>query len=1043
MTQLPQLLANDGVLSQSVSKKNGSHVKRKTDEELLAGENSELESGGENGESAQEPLQLAQAEITGAAAAATADTAVAAGATTAVAADAAVAAGATTASSAGGIGAILSSAGVGTGTAIAGAAAMGLGVGIVATDSEDTPNNAAPVAVSDTFTTGEDTPLNIAAAALLGNDRDAEGNSLSLTSVTNGTGGTVVLNADGTITFTPAANFNGTATFDYTITDGTGSSSAAVQVNVTALNDAPRNTVPGLQTVAEDTNLTINGISVLDADGSNVTVILSANNGLLTLSGITGLSFTQGSGTTDTSMTFSGTQANINNALNGLVYRANPDYNGANITTDTVTVTTSDDNSAIADSTIAVNVTPVNDAPVAADNSLSDVVEDSGVRNISIASLLANDVDGDAEIAQTLTITSLANVVGGTAVVNGSNIDFTPTADFNGTASFDYTVQDNGTTGSNATPAPLIDTGRVSFTVTPLNEAPRLVANALTISEGGTVTMGAANFANVDADTAGDLLVYTFTVSAVTNGNFVLASNPAVPIFSFTAEQVRAGSIQFIHNGGEAAPSFNTLVTGTDNGFAIPGAPTIPAPATINFTNVNDAPVAVNDTTLTALAATEDTVATYTAAQLLGNDTDVDNTNNQLSISTVTSGIGGTAVLNANGTVTFTPTANFNGAASFSYVTSDGAATSSGTIVTVNVAAVNDAPLAIADTTLVATEDTVATYNVTQLTGNDTDVENNPLTIASVASITGGTVLLNANGTVTFTPTANFSGAASFSYTASDGQGANATSNSATVTVNVAAVNDAPVATADTLTATEDTAITYTAAQLTGNDTDADSNPLTLTGVASGSGGTVLLNANGTVTFTPNANFSGAASFSYVVSDGQGTTSSSTPVTVNVAAVNDVPLATADTLAAIEDTAVTYTAAQLTDNDTDADGNPLTIAGVTSGSNGAVVLNANGTVTFTPTANFSGAASFSYTASDGQGTSNSATVTVNVAAVNDAPLANANTLDATEDTAIIYTASQLTGNDTDVENNLLTIASVASGIGGTVLLNANGTVTFT
>ena len=98
-------------------------------------------------------------------------------------------------------------------------------------------------------------------------------------------------------------------------------------------------------------------------------------------------------------------------------------------------------------------------------------------------------------------------------------------------------------------------------------------------------------------------------------------------------------------------------------------------------------------------------------------------------------------------------------------------------------------------------------------------------------------------------------------------------------------------------------------------------------------------------------------------------------VTVNVAAVNDAPVANPDTLAAVEDTPITYTAAQLLGNDTDVDGNALTIASVTSGTGGTAVLNPDGTVTFTPNANFNGAASFSYVASDGTTTSNSATVT--------------------------------------------------------------------
>ena len=457
-----------------------------------------------------------------------------------------------------------------------------------------------------------------------------------------------------------------------------------------------------------------------------------------------------------------------------------------------------------------------------------------------------------------------------------------------------------------------------------------------------------------------------------------------------------------------------------------------PATVTVNVTAVNDAPVANADT----LAATEDTAVTYTAAQLVGNDTDVDG--DTLSIASVSSGTGGTAVLNANGTVTYTPAANFHGAASFTYTVSDGTATSNPATVTVNVTAVNDAPVANADT-LATTEDTAVTYTAAQLVGNDTDVDGDTLTIASVSSGTGGTAVLNANGTVTFTPAANFHGAASFTYTVSDGT---ATSNPATVTVNVTAVNDAPVANADTLAATEDTAVTYTAAQLVGNDTDVDGDTLTIASVSSGTGGTAVLNANGTVTFTPAANFHGAASFTYTVSDGTATSNPAT-VTVNVTAVNDAPVANADTLAATEDTAVTYTAAQLVGNDTDVDGDTLSIASVSSGTGGTAVLNANGTVTFTPAANFHGAASFTYTVSDGTATSNPATVTVNVTAVNHAPVANADTLAATEDTAVTYTAAQLVGNDTDVDGDTLSIASVSSGTGGTAVLNANGTVTFT
>ena len=205
----------------------------------------------------------------------------------------------------------------------------------------------------------------------------------------------------------------------------------------------------------------------------------------------------------------------------------------------------------------------------------------------------------------------------------------------------------------------------------------------------------------------------------------------------------------------------------------------------------NDAPVAVADT----LPGTEDTPLIITAAQLLGNDTDVDSPNSALSIASVTSGAGGTAVLNPNGTVSFTPNSNFNGAANFTYTATDGGVASAAATVTINVAAVNDAPVAVADT-LFGTEDTPLTITAAQLLGNDTDVDspNSALSIASVTSGAGGTAVLNPNGTVSFTPNSNFNGAANFTYTVTDG---GLTSAPATVTINIAAVNDAPVITSD------------------------------------------------------------------------------------------------------------------------------------------------------------------------------------------------------------------------------------------------------
>ncbi|MDF3196337.1 tandem-95 repeat protein, partial [Pseudomonas sp. 1928-m] len=491
------------------------------------------------------------------------------------------------------------------------------------------------------------------------------------------------------------------------------------------------------------------------------------------------------------------------------------------------------------------------------------------------------------------------------------------------------------------------------------NRAPSAVADTFTVNEDGSVSIDVLNNDNdLDGDT---LTISAVDGQAITEGGTVIVSNGSVTLTGgqliFTPDANYNGPISFTYTITDGALSSSAVVNGS-------------------ITPINDAPIAVDD----SLSASEDTPITYTANDLLGNDSDVDG--DTLTIASVTSGNGGTAVLNPDGTVTFTPNANFNGVADFTYTVTDGALTSNTATVTVNVAPVNDAPVAVNDS-LVASEDTPITYTANDLLGNDSDVDGDTLTIASVTSGNGGTAVLNPDGTVTFTPNANFNGVADFTYTVTDGA---LTSNTATVTVNVAPVNDAPVAVDDSLVASEDTPITYTANDLLSNDSDVDGDTLTIASVTSGNGGTAVLNPDGTVTFTPNANFNGVADFTYTVTDGALTSNTAT-VTVNVAPVNDAPVAVNDSLVASEDTPITYTANDLLSNDSDVDGDTLTIASVTSGNGGTAVLNPDGTVTFTPNANFNGVADFTYTVTDGALTSNTATVTVNVAPVNDAPVA--------------------------------------------------------
>src|SRR5205823_5358688 len=170
-----------------------------------------------------------------------------------------------------------------------------------------------------------------------------------------------------------------------------------------------------------------------------------------------------------------------------------------------------------------------------------------------------------------------------------------------------------------------------------------------------------------------------------------------------------------------------------------------------------------------------------------------------------------------------------------------------------------------------------------------------------------------------------------------------------------------------------------------------------------------------------NANFNGTDSFGYSISDGNGGTASAT-VNVTVTPVNDAPIANNDSYNTPEDTTLTTTAVTgVLTNDTDVDGDTLTVSSHTNPAHGTLTLNANGSFSYVPNANFNGSDSFTYKANDGTVDSNSATVTINLAAVNDAPVAVADSYSTDEDTALhVNAATGVLGNDSDVDNATIT-----------------------
>ena len=397
-----------------------------------------------------------------------------------------------------------------------------------------------------------------------------------------------------------------------------------------------------------------------------------------------------------------------------------------------------------------------------------------------------------------------------------------------------------------------------------------------------------------------------------------------------------------------------------------------------------------------------------------------------LSVSAVTQGSRGTVVNKGDGTVTYTPNANANGADSFTYTVTDSLGLTDTATVSITISAVNDAPDAVNDSAS-TNEDTAVAISV--LT-NDTDLDGDSLSVTSVTQGTRGVVVINANGTITYTPNTNTNGSDSFTYTVSDGNGG---SDTATVSITISAVNDPPDAVNDSASTNEDTAVTISV--LT-NDTDLDGDSLTVASVTQGTRGSAVINANGTVTYTPDANANGSDSFTYTASDGNGGSDTAT-VAITINAVNDAPDAINDTAATNEDVAVTISVLA---NDSDPENNSLAITAVTQGVNGAVSINGNGTVTYTPSLNFNGSDSFSYTISDGNGGSDTAAVGVTVISVNDPPDAVNDTATTREGVAVMIT---VLGNDTDLEGNALSVSSVGTPTNGTAVVNGDNTVTYT
>lgn len=667
--------------------------------------------------------------------------------------------------------------------------------------------------------------------------------------------------------------------------------------------------------------------------------------------------------------------------------------------TGTVTLTSND----LCDSPFTFTVQGrVNTPPVAGDDNY--FIAQDGTLTIAQPGVMSNDSDADGDPLEAFNVTDPSNGVL-TAFNTDGSFTYIPNGGFSGVDGFTYAVSD-GTEPSG--------TAFVTITVTPPNTPPAAVDDAYTVAEDGNLNVTAATglLAN-DADAEMQPLTVETIVSGPTHGTL---GNMADGAFTYTPDPDFNGTDSFAYTASDGiAPSNTAFVT-------------------IIVTPVNDLPVANDDTNFAIDEGGELNISD--GSRILGNDVDVDG--DPLTAVKVSDPANGTLTLNADGSFRYVPTPDFNGVASFTYRADDGTAQSAPAFVAITVRAVNDPPNAV-NNAYTTPEETPLSVPAPGVLGNDTDVEGQVLAASVVDPPNNGTLVLNPDGAFTYTPSANYAGTDTFTYRATDLDGA---SDTATVQITVSNINDPPVAVADAYETDEDTPLTVAAPGVLGNDTDVEDAVLIAERLSGPSSGRLELDPNGGFTYTPNANFNGTDTFEYIASDGTGD-SAPTVVTITITPVNDAPAARDDAFGVAPNTPFSRPAPGILENDTDVEDDTLTATLATPPANGTVEVGGDGAFTYTPDADFSGADTFTYTAADSDGGSAEATVTLNVGPLNQPPVALADDYVLEEDGSLSVDAPGLLENDTDPEGDEMRADLLDGPATGELIFNEDGGFVYT
>ncbi|MBI5333896.1 MAG: tandem-95 repeat protein, partial [Burkholderiales bacterium] len=933
-----------------------------------------------------------------------------------------------------------------------------------------TPVNDLPTSADVARTTVEDNGYTLSSSDFAFSDADVGASLQGVRIDTLPTAGTLLLNgaaitagavvslADitaGKLVFQPADNASGSpyGSFTFSVQDNAGAFDAAP--NSFTLSVTPANDLPGSADVsrstAEDVGYTVTtadfAFTDVDAGASlqGVRIDTLPAAGSLLLGGV--------------AVTAGAVISAADIAAGKLVFQPAANANGAPYGSFTFSVQDNAGTFDTAPNTFTLNVTPANDAPVTSNRS-ETTLEDTSVSG----QVVATDIDGD-----TLSYTIKTGVAHGSVALNTTTgaYTYTPAANYNGPDSFTVSVSDGkgGTVDS-----------VVTVNVTPVNDRPSSADVSRTVAEDNGYTLTSADFAFTDVDAGASL--QGVRIDTLPGAGTLLLDGVAIAAGTvISAADIAAGKLVFQPaDNANGSPYGSFTFSVQDNAGAFDAAPNT---FTLSVTPANDAPT-VTDPAADAAGNYAVTTAEDTPldGRVIASDLDGDS----LTYAKGSDPAHGTLTVRPDGTWTYTPAADYNGADSFTVTASDGQGGTVASTITVGVTPVNDRPDS-ADVVRGTAEDTSYTLKPTDFAFSDADSGDSLQAVRIDTLPSAGTLLLDgaaisagavvsladiAAGKLVFQPVANTDGApyGAFSFSVQDSAGAfDATPN--TFTLNVTPVNHAPDSADVVRTTAEDSGYTLKSGDFAFNDTDSGDALQAVRIDTLPTAGTLLLNgspvaagavisaadiAAGHLVFQPAANANGSpyGSFSFSVQDGAGAFDAApNTFTLDVTPVNDLPSSADVTRTVAEDNGYTLTSADFAFTDVDAGSSlrgvridTLPAAGtllldgvaVTAGT----VVNAAdisaGKLVFQPAANASGApyGSFTFSVQDNAGAFDAApnSFTLNVTPANDAPVTNNRSETTPEDTSV---SGQVVASD--IDGDTLSYAIKTGVAHGSVVLN--------